>query len=222
VAQGRAEPFARRALKPAAWVGALAPLAWTVVDGATGGLGADPIREVTLRTGLTTLTLLMCTLAVTPLRRLTGWNPLVQVRRTLGLFAFFYACIHFSIYLFDQGFDGSFIVADVVKHPWVTVGFTALLLLVPLALTSTQRSIRRLGKRWTKLHRLVYLCAGLGVVHFYWLVKRDVRQPLIFAAIWVGLMLFRLPIAGRARKKQPAKRTSSGRHAGRTAAAQEG
>jgi methionine sulfoxide reductase heme-binding subunit len=202
VPQGRAEAFARQALKPAAWVGALAPLAWTVFDGVTGGLGADPIREVTLRTGFTTLTLLMCTLAVTPLRRLTGWNPLVQTRRTLGLFAFFYACIHFSIYLFDQGFDFAFIAADVAKHPWVTVGFTALLLLIPLAVTSTQKSIRRLGKRWTKLHRLVYLCAGLGVVHFYWLVKRDVREPLIFAAVWAALMLFRLPFASGSKKKQ--------------------
>ena len=202
MAQAGTDAFARRALKPAAWVGALAPLAWTVFDGATGGLGADPVREVTLRTGFTTLTLLMCTLAVTPLRRVTGWNPLVQIRRTLGLFAFFYACIHFSIYLFDQGFDVSFIAADVAKHPWVTVGFTALLLLIPLAVTSTQKSIRRLGKRWTKLHRLVYLCAGLGVVHFYWLVKRDVREPLIFAAVWAALMLFRLPFASGAKKKQ--------------------
>jgi sulfoxide reductase heme-binding subunit YedZ len=203
VPQSRFEAFARRALKPAAWICALAPLAWTVFDAATGGLGADPIRKVTLRTGFTTLTLLMCTLAVTPARRLTGWNPLVQVRRTLGLFAFFYACIHFSIYLFDQGFDLAFIAADVAKHPWVTVGFTALVLLFPLALTSTQKSIRRLGKRWVKLHRLVYLVAGLGVIHFYWLVKRDVREPLIFAAIWLALMLFRLPLAKPAAKKRP-------------------
>jgi sulfoxide reductase heme-binding subunit YedZ len=204
VAEGL-EAFARRALKPAAWIGALAPLMWTVAGGVMGRLGADPIREVTLRTGFTTLTLLMCTLAVTPARRLTGWNPLVQVRRTLGLFAFFYACIHFSIYLFDQGFDVAFIAADVAKHPWVTVGFTALLLLVPLAFTSTQKSIRRLGKRWVKLHRLVYLVAGLGVVHFYWLVKRDVREPLIFGAVWLGLMLFRLPLTQPAKKKHPAR-----------------
>jgi sulfoxide reductase heme-binding subunit YedZ len=200
------DAFARRALKPVAWIGCLAPLAWTVFDGATGGLGADPIREVTLRTGFTTLTLLMVTLAVTPLRRLTGWNPLIQVRRLLGLFAFFYACIHFSIYLFDQGFDPGFIAKDIIKHPWVTVGFTALVLLVPLAVTSTQKSIRRLGKRWVMLHRLIYLIAALGVVHFYWLVKRDVREPLIFAGVFALLMLFRLPVFSRAKKKPAGRR----------------
>jgi methionine sulfoxide reductase heme-binding subunit len=202
------DAFARRALKPVAWVGCLLPLAWTVFDGATGGLGADPIREVTHRTGFTALTLLMVTLAVTPARRLTGWNPLVQVRRLLGLFAFLYAMVHFLIYLFDQGFDPGFIVEDVVKHPYVTVGFTALLLLIPLAVTSTQASIRRLGKRWVKLHRLIYPIAGLGVVHFYWLVKRDVREPLIFAAVFAVLMATRLPVFATGRKK--ARRSPAG------------
>jgi sulfoxide reductase heme-binding subunit YedZ len=207
VQQGGADRFARRALKPAAWLACLFTLAWTVFDGLTGGLGADPIKEVTHRTGFTALTLLMVTLAVTPARRLTGWNPLVQVRRLLGLFAFFYAVVHFCIYLFDQGFDPGFIVEDIAKHPWVTVGFTALVLLVPLALTSTQKSIRRLGKRWVKLHRLIYPIAALGVVHFYWLVKRDVRQPLIFAGVFVVLMALRLPVFAGARKKsKPAAR----------------
>ncbi|MDB4951925.1 MAG: ferric reductase like transrane component family protein [Gemmatimonadetes bacterium] len=204
----KADALLRRALKPAAWVGCLLPLAWTVFDAFTGGLGADPIREVTHRTGFTALTLLMATLAVTPLRRMTGWNPLVQLRRLLGLFAFFYACLHFAIYLADQGFDAGFIVEDVVKHPYVTVGFTALLLLIPLAVTSTRKSIRRLGKRWVKLHRMIYLVAALGVVHFYWLVKRDVTQPLEFGAVFLVLMALRLPLLAGSKKMRPARSPS--------------
>lgn len=189
---------AARWIRPAAWVGGLIPLILLVTGAFTGGLGADAIEYVTLRTGFATLLMLMCTLAVTPVRRLTGWNWLAPARRTFGLCAFLYVCIHLLIYLVDQGFAWTYIVEDVVERPYVTAGFTAFLLLVPLALTSTKASIRRLGKRWQKLHRVVYLAAGLGVLHFIWLVKSDLRDPLIFAAVFALLMALRIPaLAGR-------------------------
>jgi methionine sulfoxide reductase heme-binding subunit len=197
----RAERALDRVLKPAVWVGALLPLALLVADAFTDGLGAEPIEEITHRTGRTALTLLMVTLAVTPLRRLTGWNGVVRGRRTLGLFAFFYACLHFAVYLFDQGFSWAFIVEDVAEHPYVTAGFTALLLLAPLAVTSTRGWVRRLGKGWQKLHRLVYLAAGLGVVHFLWGVKKDLRDPLLYLTVFAVLMAFRLPLLRKARQR---------------------
>ncbi|MBW3571420.1 MAG: sulfoxide reductase heme-binding subunit YedZ [Gemmatimonadetes bacterium] len=189
---------AARWIRPAAWLGGLVPLILLVAGAFTGGLGADPIEYVTLRTGFAALLLLMCTLAVSPLRRLTGWNWLAPARRTLGLCAFLYVCLHLSTYLVDQGFAWTYIVEDVVERPYVTVGFTAFLLLVPLAVTSTKGWIRRMGKRWQKLHRMVYLAAGLGVLHFIWLVKSDLREPLIFAAVFALLMALRIPaLAGR-------------------------
>ncbi len=193
-----------RAAKPAAWLLGLTPL----VILATGGIGVDPIETVTHLTGFWALTLLMSSLAVTPLRRLTGWNGIIGARKVLGNFAFFYAVLHFVTYLVDQSFSMGFIVADVVKHWWVTVGFAALLLLVPLALTSSQRAIRRMGKRWQKLHRLVYVAAGLGVLHFFLLVKKDVVPPLIFAGIFAGLMAFRYElVTGKPKRGAPAVRT---------------
>jgi sulfoxide reductase heme-binding subunit YedZ len=202
---------AARWIRPAAWVGGLVPLALIVVAGFTGGLGAEPIEEVTHRTGFATLLMLMLTLAISPVRRWTGWNWLASARRTLGLCAFLYVCLHLAIYLVDQGFSLGFIVEDVVEHPYVTVGFAAFLLLVPLALTSTKASIRRLGKRWQKLHRLVYLATGLGVLHFLWLVKKDLRDPLIFAAVFAVLMLARLaPRLAAARSRGPAPRETRG------------
>ncbi|HEX6370470.1 MAG TPA: protein-methionine-sulfoxide reductase heme-binding subunit MsrQ [Longimicrobium sp.] len=189
---------AARWIRPAAWVGGLIPLVLLAGGAFTGGLGADPIEYVTLRTGFATLLMLMCTLAVTPVRRLTGWNWLAPARRTLGLCAFLYVCLHLATYLVDQGFAWTYIVEDVAERPYVTAGFTAFLLLVPLALTSTKASIRRLGKRWQKLHKVVYLATGLGVLHFIWLVKSDLRDPLIFAAVFALLMALRLPaLAGR-------------------------
>ncbi len=193
----------RRVVKPLVWAAALAPLALLVWDGFHGGLGAEPIEKVTHRTGLTALVLLLCSLAVTPLRRLTGWNPLVRLRRLVGLFAFFYATLHFLTYLFDQELSLSYVVEDVVEHPYVTAGFTAFLLLVPLAATSTQGMIRRLGRRWGKLHRLVYLAAVLAVVHFLWLVKKDLREPLIYAGVLALLLAFRLPFASGTKKPPP-------------------
>ncbi|HEX2210705.1 MAG TPA: protein-methionine-sulfoxide reductase heme-binding subunit MsrQ [Longimicrobium sp.] len=196
---------AARWVRPAAWVAGLIPFILLVSAAFTGGLGAHPIEYVTLRTGFATLLMLMCTLAVTPVRRLTGWNWLAPVRRTLGLCAFLYVCIHLATYLFDQGFAWEYIVEDVAERPYVTAGFTAFLLLVPLALTSTRGSIRRLGKRWQKLHRLVYIATGLGVLHFIWLVKSDLREPLIFAAAFALLMALRIPgLPGGRRAKRPA------------------
>lgn len=200
-----------RALKPLAWALCLLPLALIVHDMFTDGLGAEPIEELTHRTGKTALVLLMVTLAVTPVRRILRWNGVVRARRMLGLFAFFYAFLHFGVYLFDQGlivdpgFQWAYVIEDVAERPYVTAGFTALVLMVPLAATSTRSAIRKLGKRWQKLHRLVYLVAGLGVLHFLWLVKQDLREPLIFAGVLAFLMLFRLPLGG-ARKTRTGPR----------------
>jgi sulfoxide reductase heme-binding subunit YedZ len=182
-----------RLLKAVLFLGALAPFAVLLFDAFTDGLGVDPVKSITHRTGWWTLALLLVTLSITPLRRLTGYNRLVQQRRMLGLFAFFYATLHLATYVvLDQTLDLSYVGEDIAKRPYITIGFTAWLLLIPLALTSTKASIRRLGTRWTKLHRLVYLVAVLGVIHFYWQVKKDVREPLIFAAILAFLLAFRL------------------------------
>lgn len=196
------ESVLQKVLKPAVWIGGLLPLALLVFAGATGGLEADPVKDITHRTGKAVLILILCTLAVTPVRRLTGWNGVIGARRPLGLFAFFYAVLHFLIYLGDQGFAPAYIVEDVVEHPYVTAGFTAFLLLIPLAITSTKASIRRLGKRWTTLHRLVYVSAILGVIHFLWLVKKDLREPLIYAVILALLFALRVPGWLEARKKK--------------------
>ena len=194
---------ATAAMKSVVWGAALSPFALLLWDAINDGLGAEPIEEVTHRTGKTALVLLLCSLAVTPLRRLTGWNGAIRFRRLLGLFAFFYACLHFATYLFDQEFLPEYIVEDVVEHPYVTAGFTALLLLVPLALTSTQGMIRRLGKRWLKLHRLVYVAAALAVLHFVWLVKKDLAEPMVYAAVLSLLLAFRLPVVSGAKKPPP-------------------
>lgn len=204
---------AARWIRPAVWVGGLIPLILLAAGVFTGGLGADPIEYVTLRTGFATLLMLMCTLAVTPARRLTGWNWLAPARRTLGLCAFLYVCLHLATYLVDQGFAWTYIVEDVAERPYVTAGFTAFLLLVPLALTSTKASIRRLGKRWQKLHKVVYLATGLGVLHFIWLVKSDLRDPLIFAAVFALLMALRIPALAGRKPKDAAKRSVATRRA---------
>ena len=176
-------PRALGRIKAALFVLALVPLARLVAAAFTGGLGVNPIEFVTRSTGTWTLSLLLITLAVTPLRRVTGWNWLIRLRRMLGLFAFFYACLHFTTYVWlDQFFDPAAIVKDVVKRPFITVGFSAFVLLIPLAATSTHAMVRRLGgKAWQRLHYLVYLIATLGVVHYWWLVKKDVTQPMLFA-----------------------------------------
>ncbi|HEX8390802.1 MAG TPA: protein-methionine-sulfoxide reductase heme-binding subunit MsrQ [Longimicrobium sp.] len=193
---------AARWIRPVAWIGGLVPLLLMVLAAFTTGLSADPIKEVTHRTGWAALLMLMLSLSVTPLRALTRWNWLAPVRRTLGLCAYGYAVVHFLIYMVDQGFSWGYITEDILERPYVTVGFAALVILTPLALTSTKGMIRRLGKRWQKLHRLVYVAAGLGVLHFLWLVKKDLREPLIFAAVLAVLLLFRVLPIGKAKKQK--------------------
>jgi sulfoxide reductase heme-binding subunit YedZ len=146
----------------------------------------------------------MVTLSVTPLRRVTGWNRIIQLRRPLGLFAFFYATLHFLTYVaLDLFFDFSAVGADIVKRPYITVGFTAFVLLIPLAATSTKGSVRRLGRNWLRLHRLLYVSAGLAVLHFYWKksAKSDVSEPLLFAAILAVLLMFRVILGVRKRRR---------------------
>jgi sulfoxide reductase heme-binding subunit YedZ len=179
----------------------LVPFARLVWRGFAGTLGTNPIETITHSTGWWALTLLMVTLSVTPLRRLFDLPWLLRLRRMLGLFVFFYACLHFSTWLiFDHFFDWGAIVKDIAKRPYVTVGFSAFVLLVPLAVTSTNNMVRRLGaRRWQQLHRLVYAIATLGVLHFLWLVKKDIREPLAFAAVLAVLLGIRL--AWRLRRK---------------------
>jgi sulfoxide reductase heme-binding subunit YedZ len=135
----------------------------------------------------------MITLSVTPIRRISGFNKIIKLRRMLGLFAFYYVFLHFSVYLgLDRLLDWNEIVEDIAKRPYITVGFSAFLMLIPLALTSTKGWIRRLGKRWQKLHRLIYVVAVFGVIHFWWLVKKDITDPLIFAVILTILFAIRI------------------------------
>ncbi|MGV8989949.1 MAG: sulfite oxidase heme-binding subunit YedZ [Thiobacillus sp.] len=181
---------------PKLWIFGLCllPLVRLVVLGFNGGLGANPIEFITRSTGTWTLVGLIVTLSVTPLRRLTGRGELIRYRRMLGLFTFFYVSLHFVTYIWlDQFFDPAAIVRDIIKRPFITVGFAAFLLLIPLAATSTHAMIRRLGRRWQQLHRLVYAIAILGVVHYLWLVKKDLTEPLIYGVVLTLLLLMRLP-----------------------------
>lgn len=182
--------------EPKVWIAlaCLLPLLRLVYLGGSGGLGANPIEFITRSTGTWTLVGLLVTLSVTPLRRLTGRADLVRYRRMLGLFTFSYACLHFATYVWlDQFFDPAAIVRDIVKRPFITVGFAAFVLLIPLAATSTHAMMRRLGRRWQMLHRLIYPIALLGVVHYLWLVKKDLTEPLVYGAILVLLLAVRLP-----------------------------
>jgi sulfoxide reductase heme-binding subunit YedZ len=185
-----------RKLKVALFLLCLVPLAKLALEtfGVAGmSLGANPIEELIHRLGKWGLNFLLITLAVTPLRRLTGKSWLLRFRRMLGLFAFFYLLLHFLTYAgLDQRFDLPVIFEDVVERPFITIGFTAFVLLIPLAVTSTNAMMKRLGRRWQKLHRLVYVIAILGVVHFYWQVKLDTLEPLIYAAILAVLLGYRL------------------------------
>ena len=185
-----------RALKILLFFLCLLPLGRLVLEafGIGGfGHGANPIEELIHRCGKWGLKFLLITLAVTPLRWLTGAGWLLRFRRMLGLFAFFYVSLHFLAYAgLDQRFDLSVILEDIAERPYITIGFAALVLLLPLALTSTNGMMRRLGPRWKKLHRLVYPIAILGVWHFYWQVKLDTLEPLIYAGILAVLLGFRL------------------------------
>src|SRR5687768_14898631 len=177
---------------------ALTPLAilgsqvWEVWQTGNDALGADPVAEIEHRLGLWALRLLMATLAITPLRQLTGQAELVRFRRMLGLYAFFYACLHFSAYLvLDLRGYWMLIFEEIAKRPYITVGFSAWLLLLPLAVTSTKGWIRRLGRNWARLHKLVYAAGMLAVLHFWWLVKSDIREPALYAGILALLLGWR-------------------------------
>lgn len=186
----------------------LVPLGLILRDWWSGAL-VEPVKEITHRTGWWTLFLLSLTLGVTPARRWTGWHALIRQRRTLGLLAFTYATLHFLTYLvLDQFFAWSYIWEDIAKRPYITVGFTAWLLLIPLAVTSTKGWIRRLGRRWGVLHRLVYVVAALGVLHFLWLVKADVREPVAFGLVLVGLLTTRLARIRSRQAPRPARAES--------------
>jgi methionine sulfoxide reductase heme-binding subunit len=191
-----------RVVKPVLYVAAVLPFVWLVVALVTGLVMGDEVKFMQHVTGDTALTCLMLSLSVTPLRRLTGWNELIKVRRLIGLTAFWYACLHLSTYLvFDQSLSLDEIAKDIVKHPWVLVGFTAFLCLVPLAITSTTGWVRRLGgKRWQRLHRLVYVAAIAGVLHYFWLVKKDAQAPLVYGAVLLVLLGSRVWLA-RSRPK---------------------
>ena len=193
-------------LKPAAFAAGLLPAAWIIWAGATGNLSANPLSDITNETGIWALRFLCLTLLFTPLRRLTGWNVVIRFRRMMGLYAFSYGSLHFLIYVIADRFAGldfpdgivasstvtnllKSVAADVYKRPFITIGFTAFTLMAPLAATSTAGMIRRLGgKRWQKLHRLVYVSATLGVVHYWWLVKADVSSPIRYGGIVAVLL----------------------------------
>ncbi|GAC1322164.1 MAG: hypothetical protein NVS3B11_23610 [Collimonas sp.] len=190
-------------LKAALFALALLPAARLLLFGFTDRLGANPIEFITRSSGDWTLYFLCITLAVTPLRRFTNWNWLIKLRRMLGLFAFFYASLHFTTFLwFDHFFDVAEMLKDVVKRPFITVGFIAFILLIPLALTSTNGMIRRLGgKRWQWLHRSVYAIAMLGILHFWWMRagKHNFEKPILFGTIVGALLLVRVYFALRSR-----------------------
>ncbi|MEO1766608.1 sulfite oxidase heme-binding subunit YedZ [Thiobacter aerophilum] len=180
-------------LKPFLFLFALLPLARLVWLARGQGLGANPVEYVTHSTGTWALVWLLATLAVTPLRWLSGRNELVRLRRMLGLFAFFYASLHLLTYLWwDQFFDWNEIARDVIKRPFITAGASAYLLMLPLALTSTQAMMRQLGRHWQRLHRLVYGVGIAAVLHYFWLVKKDLSQPLLYGAILSLLLAARV------------------------------
>lgn len=180
--------------KPLVFLASLVPATYLAMAGYLDQLGANPIEKVLRESGFWTLSFLLLCLSVTPLRQFSGVSWIGQFRRMLGLFAFFYACLHMLTYIgLDQFFDWPQILKDVAKHPYVMVGLTGYLLLIPLALTSTSGMMKRMGgRRWKTLHQAVYFIAVLGVIHYWWLVKKDILKPSLFAAGLVALMTFRL------------------------------
>ncbi|HEX7916514.1 protein-methionine-sulfoxide reductase heme-binding subunit MsrQ [Rudaea sp.] len=201
------------ASKPLAFLLCLVPLAALVWDTIQNDLGTDPVAQLEHRTGLWALRLLLATLAITPLRRVTGWNKAVRYRRMLGLFAFFYVNVHIAVFVFiDLGSYFADITEQIAKKPYITVGFAAWLLLLPLAFSSTQKAMRRLGRRWGQLHKLVYAIAVLALLHFLWLVKADKREPLFYFAVFAVLMLWRVPwskLNSRDKRPSPPLRRSA-------------
>ena len=190
-----------QALRIALWVACLLPLARLFWLGLDNGLGANPIEFISRSTGTWTLVLLLATLCVTPLRQLTGWAELIRVRRMLGLFAFFYVCLHFANWIVvDQFFDWPAMLKDIAKRPFITVGFAGFLLLLPLALTSTDAARRRLKRNWARLHTLVYAVPVLGVLHYWWLVKKGVQTPLTYTVAVALLLGWRVVVWLKARR----------------------
>ncbi|MGP1718227.1 MAG: sulfite oxidase heme-binding subunit YedZ [Methylophilus sp.] len=185
-----------RALKVLIWLGACLPLLRLLILGLTDGLGANPVEFIERSTGTWELVFLLLSLSITPLRQWTQQSWLIAVRRLLGLWMFAYACVHVLTYLWlDYSFDWSDIGKDIVKHPYVLVGASAFLLTLPLAATSNQRAIRALKQRWKSLHKLVYVIAVLALLHFWWLVKKDVTEPVIYSVLFAGLMAARWQLA---------------------------
>lgn len=180
-------------LKPIVFVMALVPLAVLIFQVFTGRTSANPAEDIMLTTGIWAFRFLLATLAITPLRRITGWNRLIQYRRMLGLFAFFYATMHLLSYIaFDRFFAFGEILGDIAKRPFITAGMLAFVAMVPLAVTSTKGWIRRLGRRWQQLHRLIYLSAMAAALHFIWKVKVPFGEPVYYAAIVAVLLIFRI------------------------------
>ncbi len=179
--------------KPLVWLAASGPAVWLLVCFGLGDLGHDPVKTITWTTGITALILVLSTLTITPLRQATGWNPLIRLRRLVGLWAWWYALMHFLTWaVFDRELSLAGMWEDIAERTWITVGFSAFVLLTLLAATSPRRMVRWLGgKRWQALHRLVYVAAALGVLHFLWLVKLDVREPVWYALALVLLLLAR-------------------------------
>lgn len=201
----------QRFLKPVIFLACLIPVGRLVWRGFHAGLGANPVEAITHGTGDWTLIFLLLTLAITPLRKLTRQYWLVSYRRMLGLFAFFYGTLHLATWVvLDKSFDLHEMWADVVKRRFITAGMTAFALMIPLALTSTKWSIRKLGgKRWQALHRLIYFSAAAAVIHYIWLVKADLKKPLEYAAVLAVLMLYRLGVGISSRAKTSGAGTSA-------------
>ena len=179
-------------IKPILFCVCLVPFIVLVMQAFAGSLGVNPVEEMTHRTGDWTLRFLLITLSVTPIRRLANMPWLIKIRRMLGLYVFFYAFLHFVTYIwFDQYFDWMEILIDIPKRPFITVGFVAFILLIPLSITSTNKMMQRLKNNWVKLHRLIYVIAALGVLHFLWVVKADTFEPLVYASILLVLFVYR-------------------------------
>jgi sulfoxide reductase heme-binding subunit YedZ len=204
-----------RWLKAALWPLCLAPFALLALAAFNLfglHLGANPVEEILHTLGQWGLRFLLITLAITPLRRLTGQNWLISLRRLMGLFAFFYILMHFTVYFFlDQGMDLGAVAEDILKRPYITLGMTGLVLLLPLVVTSTRGMMRRLGARWQKLHKLVYVIAVLGVWHFYWQVKLDTLEPTIYALILASLLAYRAWFARQQNARRAAARQAVSR-----------
>ena len=207
------------AIRAVIWVVALVPAGLLLVAYLRDQLGANPIEEVVHRLGWWALVLLLTSLAITPLRRITGWNRIVRYRRLVGLFAFAYATAHLLAYVvLDQWFAWGFIAEDIAERPFILAGFSAWLLLLPLALTSTRGWIRRLGRRWGALHRLAYAAAALGTLHFFWRVKADTREPIVFVLLLAMLLLLRTPLVNRKlaeRRRRRAENRNGGHRSAR-------